>query len=53
MASAFLLERKCFSISEPTLKEASSTLEDRAFHAEVLPAKWVNIGLPFPTNKIN
>ena len=45
MASEFLLDRNCFSRSALTLKAACSTSVDRAFHVEVLPAKWVNIGL--------
>jgi hypothetical protein len=39
------LERNIFSISGVVLKDASSTAGDIAFHTDVLPAKWLKIGL--------
>lgn len=45
MASEVLFDRNLFSMSALTLKAACRTSGDRAFHAEVFPAKWVNIGL--------
>jgi len=51
MASDVLFERNCCSTSVGTLKAASSTPGDNAFHTEVLPAKWVNTGLQYPAQK--
>jgi len=48
MASDVLFDRNCCSTSAGTLKAASSTPGDSAFHTEVLPAKWVNTGLQCP-----
>lgn len=45
-ASEFLLEENSFSASGAMLKDACSTCGDSAFHTDVLPARFVNIGLP-------
>jgi hypothetical protein len=45
ISESSLLDRNRFSISGVVLNEVSSTAGEVAFHTDVLPAKWLKIGL--------
>jgi len=45
ISESSLLDRNSFSISGVVLNEASSTSGEIAFHTDVLPARWLKMGL--------
>jgi hypothetical protein len=45
ISKSSLLERNDFSISGEALNHVYRTAVDIAFHTDVLPAKWLKIGL--------
>jgi hypothetical protein len=51
ISESSLFDRNSFSISGVVLNDVSSTAGEIAFHADVLPAKWLKIGLHKNTHK--